>query len=273
MALGWAAAATMFCLPGSSVAAIREIESGQAAPAGDRQARPRMTLAPGLVSVLDHRATERVIPPPFTPPGFQPLFNGVDLGGWHVSRDSNHGATPLIMVRDGMIIASQDPPGRGGLLISDDMFGDFELYLEVRSDWGNDSGLLFRVTEAGAGYQVTLDTLPCGGIGRLEGVGGVRMASQSATVGSAPPCHPDDPGQRAWKRDDWNIVRIRVVGDAPTVDVSINDVRLPTAMDDQNRAVGRIRRGPIALQIHGGTDRWQAGGFWRWRSIAVRRLP
>jgi hypothetical protein len=29
---------------------------------------------------------------------------------------------------------------------------------------------------------------------------------------------------------------------------------------------------PIALQIHGGTPRWQPGGFWRWRNIAIREL-
>jgi hypothetical protein len=28
--------------------------------------------------------------------------------------------------------------------------------------------------------------------------------------------------------------------------------------------------GPIALQIHGGPVRWQPGGFWRWRNIAIR---
>jgi hypothetical protein len=31
--------------------------------------------------------------------------------------------------------------------------------------------------------------------------------------------------------------------------------------------------GPIAIQIHGGPVRWQPGGFWRWRNLAIRELP
>lgn len=233
---------------------------------------PRVVLAPGLTAVPDHRGVVRRIEPATTPPGFRALFNGVDLRGWHLSRTSNHGSTPLLLVRDGMIIATQDPPGRGGLLVSDESFGDVELYLEARSDWGNDSGVLVRSTEAGAGYQITLDTLPCGSVGRLEGVGGVRMADQTATLGATAPCWHDDPGLAAWKRDDWNVIRIRIEGAAPRVSVSINGTLLPAAGDDVNRAVGGATRGPIALQIHGGTSRWQPGGFWRWRSIAVREL-
>ena len=112
--------------------------------------------------------------------------------------------------------------------------------------------------------------MPCGSVGRLKGVGGVRMADQSAALGASPPCWRDDPGQAAWKRDDWNVIRVRVEGAAPTVSVSVKGVPIPVAADSINRAVGGMERGPIALQIHGGTSRWQPGGFWRWRSIAVR---
>lgn len=242
--------------------------SGQTPPSPG----PRMTLSPGLAPVPDHRAVVRDLPPPVAPDGFRPLFNGVDLSGWHLSKSSNHGSTPLVVVRDGMIIATQNPPGRGGLLVSDEPFADFELYLEARGDWGNDSGILFRITEAGAGYQITLDTLPCGSVGRLEGVGGVRMSNQTATLGAAPPCWKDDPGLNAWRRDDWNVVRITVEGTAPHVSVTINDHRLADNVDDRNNAVGQKISGPIALQIHGGVSRWQPGGYWRWRNIAIRSL-
>ena len=29
--------------------------------------------------------------------------------------------------------------------------------MEVKPDWGNDSGIFFRTTETGAAYQITLD--------------------------------------------------------------------------------------------------------------------
>ena len=30
--------------------------------------------------------------------------------------------------------------------------------------------------------------------------------------------------------------------------------------------------GPIAIQIHGGIARWQPGGVWRWRNLAIKEL-
>ena len=49
--------------------------------------------------------------------------------------------------------------------------------MEVKPDWGCDSGLFLRSSEAGEAYQVTLDYLPGGSMGgiygeRLTGVGG-----------------------------------------------------------------------------------------------------
>jgi hypothetical protein len=76
-----------------------------------------------------------------------------------------------------------------------------------------------------------------------------------------------------WKRDDWNTVRIRSEGEFPHVTVWINDQQVSDATDTQNSAVGGMYEGPIALQIHGGPVRWQPGGFWRWRNIAIRELP
>ncbi len=252
---------------GLLLAALPLAEARAASPVAGPE---RTVLEPGLAPVPDHRRTRREILPPVTPPGFRALFDGKSLNGWHISQTSNHGSTPLVIVRDGMILGAQNPPGRGGLLVSNESFADFDLYLEVRSDWGNDSGVLFRVTEAGAGYQLTMDTLPCGSVGRLEGVGGVRMANQTPTLAATAPCWTDDPGMAAWKRDDWNVVQVRVAGVAPQVAVTVNGVQLPIAADTANSAVGGRIAGPIALQIHGGVARWQPGGLWRWRSIAIR---
>ena len=76
----------------------------------------------------------------------------------------------------------------------------------------------------------------------------------------------------AWKREDWNIVRVRVAGDVPHATVWINDQQISDASDTENHALGGMIDGPIAIQIHGGTVRWQPGGFWRWRNIAIREL-
>ena len=76
-----------------------------------------------------------------------------------------------------------------------------------------------------------------------------------------------------WKREDWNTVRVRVQGDVPHSTIWINDQQVSDSTDTENHAVGGMVAGPIAIQIHGGGVRWQPGGFWRWRNIAVKELP
>ena len=138
--------------------------------------------------------------------------------------------------------------------------------MEVKPDWGNDSGLFFRTTENGAAYQITMDYLQGGSMGRLIGEGGIDCDCPRRSPGQA------DPGLSAWKSDDWNSVRIRVVGDAPHATVWINDEQVTDAADTANHAVEGMAAGPLAIQVHGGAQRWQPGGLWRWRTIAVREL-
>jgi len=66
---------------------------------------------------------------------------------------------------------------------------------------------------------------------------------------------------------------ISIEGDVPHVQAWINDQQVLDFTDTANHASGGITEGPIAIQIHGGPDRWVPGGFWRWRVIAVKELP
>jgi hypothetical protein len=116
-------------------------------------------------------------PAPFVPEGFTAIFNGRDLTGWHISSTNHHGTTPAYRVMHGMIVGTQNPLGQGGILLTDKKYKNVEVYMEVKPDYGCDSGLFLRSTEAGEAYQVTLDYLPGGGMGgiygeRLTGVGG-----------------------------------------------------------------------------------------------------
>ena len=247
---------------------------------------PQTTLAPGLTSVPDYRRYDAPSAPIKLPDGFAPIFNGRDLSGWHISKTARHGTTPDFHVQNGVILGTQQPIGRGGLLITDKKYRNFELYMEVKADWGADSGLFLRTTEEGAAYQVTLDYLPGGSMGRVIQEGGLvgvgRPVGQEATprpaaatpgvpAASAPPS--TDPGMNAWKHNDWNSVRVRVEGDNPHVTVWINDVKVSDFTDPANRAVGGMVEGPIAIQVHGGDARWLPGNFWRWRNMGVRELP
>jgi Domain of Unknown Function (DUF1080) len=269
---------------------------------------------------------ERPAPPMTVPAGFTPLFNGENLAGWHVSPTNHHGHTPDFHVTHGMIVGTQMPYGGGGILLTDKKFKNFELYMEVKPDYGCDSGLFFRSTEWGAAYQVTMDYLPggslgaviceggmqgCGRAGGAGAVGGGRAAGGANPPAGAPAQTAGAPAQPAgnraagagaargaggpppvvggiplgtttpvgesawmkvWKREDWNTVRIRVTGDVPHAIVWINDTQITDYTDTANHAVDGMIDGPIAIQVHGGPQRWVPGGFWRWRVIAIKEL-
>jgi len=203
-------------------------------------------------------------PPVKIPEGFTPIFNGKDLAGWHVSKTNHHGITPDYHVMHGLIVGTQQPLGSGGILLTDKKYKNVEVYLEVKPDWGCDSGLFLRSNEAGDAYQVTLDYLQGGRIGGIYGEG-----LKGVSGGQAP---AEDAWVKAWKREDWNTIRARIVGDVPHITAWVNDQQVLDFTDTANHAADGITEGPIAIQVHG-ADRWVPGGFWRWRAIAVKELP
>ncbi len=223
-----------------------------------------------LVSQIPGFIGNEVQPPKMdVPAGFTPIFNGRDLAGWHVSKTNHHGTTPDYHVLHGMVVGTQQPLGGGGILLTDRKYRNVEVYLEVKPDWGCDSGLFLRSDEAGNAYQVTLDYLTGGTLGGMygEGLNGVADAN------APPKFDPAALWPKAWKREEWNRVRARIEGDVPHVQAWINDQQVLDFTDTANHAAGRITEGPIAIQIHGGPERWVPGGFWRWRVIAVKELP
>ncbi len=200
------------------------------------------------------------------PEGFTPIFNGKDLTGWHVSKTNHHGTTPDYRVVHGVIVGTQHPRGKGGILLTDKKYTNVEVYMEIKPDWGCDSGLFLRSSEAGEAYQVTLDYLPGGAMGgiygeRLTGVRGGRSVED---------------WQKAWKREQWNSIRARIEGDVPHITVWINEQLITDFTDTANHAANGASDGMLAIQMHytdEKTNRWVDAGFWRWRVIAVKELP
>ncbi len=229
--------------------------------------------------------TEPADPGPRIPEGFTPIFNGKDLTGWHVSKTNHHGTTPDYRVVHGLIVGTQQPRGQGGILLTDKKYKNFEVYMEIKPDWGCDSGLFLRSSEAGEAYQVTLDYLPGGGMGgiygeRLTGVQNAAAAAAAAKMSDAERAAQAKlraaTWQKAWKREAWNSVRARITGDVPQITVWINDQLITEFTDTANHAAGGATDGMIAIQMHFSnekTPRWVDGGFWRWRTIAVKELP
>ena len=217
------------------------------------------------------------------PEGFSPILNGVDVAGWHVSKTNHHGTTPEFRVVHGVLVGTQNPPGKGGILLTDKKYRNVEIYMEIKPDWGCDSGLFLRSSEAGEAYQVMLDYLPGGNMGGVYGerlkdvnMGGPRLADLSPAERAALMRQRNEGWQKAWKREEWNSLRARLEGVVPHITVWINDQLVTDWTDTANHAAGGAEDGMIAIQMHYSnekTPRWTPGGFWRWRIIAVKELP
>jgi hypothetical protein len=141
--------------------------------------------------------------------------------------------------------------------------------LEVKPDWGCDSGLFLRSTEAGEAYQVTLDYLPGGPPGTTGSMGGVYGEALKDVRFSGP---AEELWMKAWKRDEWNRVHVRIEGDIPHITTWFNDQQVDDFTDAANHSIGGATDGFLAIEVHGG-ERWRPAAFWRWRAIAVKKLP
>lgn len=196
------------------------------------------------------------------PAGFTPIFNGKDLTGWHISKTNHHGTTPDWKVENGVLTGTQNPPGKGGILLTDKKYRNFEVYAEVLPDWGCDGGLFLRSSEKGEAYQVLLDYREKG---TLFGVYGERLKDVVTWQVQN--------WRDYWKENEWNSVRARIEGDIPRISVWVNGKQTTNWSDTSNHAAGGALDGMIAVQVHGGNQIWKEGGKHRFRNIAVRELP
>jgi hypothetical protein len=193
-------------------------------------------------------------------PETEPIFNGRDLTGWHVSTTNHHGQTRAWRVEDGAVVGSQEPEGAGGVLLTNRRYRDVEVALEVWPDFGCDSGLFLRSSEDGAAYQVMIDYLEGGNVG---GVYGERLQELDAM--------PNPDWGESWRPNEWNHLRARIEGDVPHITVWLNGTKITDWTDTANHAAGGAVNGAIGLQVHGGS-RWLRGGRIRFRNITIRDL-
>ena len=238
-------------------------------------------------------------------PGFVSIFNGKDLTGWHKNPEKiGHGTGGRWAVEEGAITGEQDPPGsgNGGILLTDRKFTDFELEIDLKPDWGVDSGLFLRANDKGQCFQMMVDYHEAGNVGHIygEGTGGfntrpfdihgeydegkklIRLLTRSSkevpentfTISGAD-------WVKAWKLNDWNRAKVRVKGNPPQITTWINGMKV-NEFDGENYTGPRYDRkkvtetlggsGSIAVQVHGGKSAWPEGAKCRWKTIRIREL-
>ena len=171
------------------------------------------------------------------PPGYTPIFNGMNLDGWHISRSTHQGTTPDFHVENGAIVCKENPYGQGGLLMTDKNYRNFELYIEAKIDSFSNGGIFLRSNEGGAAYQVEM-VLP-GNTGDLLGER-IPVSKGGRATGR----------EKVWKANDWNAFRIRMVGDTPRITVWINGELMYDVQEPKNDFIAGATDGMIALQCH-----------------------
>ena len=235
--------------------------------------------------------------------GYIELFDGKTLDGWHKNPDRiGHGTGGQWTFEDGAITGQQDPPGsgNGGILLTDKKYGDFELLIDLKPDWGVCSGLFLRSTDEGKCLQMMVDYHERGNVGHVygEGVGGFNnrpfeifgvYSDKQLTALTAKPNKNTLPAAysisgddwiKAWKVNDWNTAKVRVVGNPALMTTWINGVKVSEFDGNTYEGKGYDKakvsatlgsEGSIAVQVHGGKS-WPDGAKCRWKNIRIKPL-
>lgn len=217
--------------------------------------------------------------------GFETIFDGKKLVGWHVSTQTGHSNASMHTsggrwrLEDGAIVGSQDIPGNGGIILTDRQYGNFEVIVEMKNDFGPDSGLFLRSNERGQAYQYMVDYHNNGNLAGIYGEGlpgGVHYrnfdfldaVTKIKTKDSLIPCpiKPED-WPEFWKHGEWNELRARIENNPPKITTWINRVKFMEFTDNEKR---HADTGSIALQVHGGGD--LTNQFVRYRNVRVKEL-
>ncbi|MDQ8196939.1 DUF1080 domain-containing protein [Pelagicoccus enzymogenes] len=244
------------------------------------------------------------------------LFDGSTLAGWHImqvsEKDPYYATDENFYVEDGAIVCRQLDNQKGGLLLTDATFIDFELKLEFMSDWGCDSGVFIRCTDRGEGIQIMNDYLPGGNVGNLfgQGTGGylsrpIQLEEESGRIVARDSYDGEEidgllysigaaAWNQVWKEGEWNALKIRCVGAEPRITTWVNGVKVmqmdgrvfrarhlkDTNQKNWNAPSTWDRESVQAITGNAGSvalqihpgNRWKAGGVVRYRNIQITPL-
>ncbi|MEM8735778.1 MAG: DUF1080 domain-containing protein [Planctomycetota bacterium] len=203
-----------------------------------------------------------------TPEGFEPLFNGKNLDGWHGQPQMDPRKWDTVSdedkkkhdenmrahwsVEDGVIVND----GHGVFLTTDKEYGDIELLLEYKTVPKADSGIYLRGTPQVQIWDFTEEAKF--NLGADKGSGGLWNSSKGAP-GKDPLVLADKPF------GEWNAFRIVQVGARTSVWLNGKQVVDHAIMENfWERSSPLFNKGVIQLQTHGGEIQW--------RNLYIREL-
>lgn len=187
--------------------------------------------------------------------GWVSLFDGATLAGW-TPVGGPYDGNAAWTVEDGAIVGREGANHAGGLLYTEALYGDHEFECDAWVSYPFDSGVFVRMLTGQRGVQATLDYRDGGEIGGIYSNGYLFHNTE---------------GKAKWRRDEWNAVRVRCVGDPPHVVVWLNgelitDFQVPGGLGTF------APKGRVGIQVHG--DRADpAGSKVMFKRLRVRELP
>lgn len=190
---------------------------------------------------------------------FTSLFDGKTLTGWR-KLTTYSGDDGKWEVEAGAITGDQYPEGKGGLLVTEKQYADYEVYTEVKVDYPIDSGLFLRVQPNVLSYQITIDYRPEGELGAIYSPGGGEFL-----------VHKPE-GFLLWKKGGWNTVIARIEDQPPKIKAWINGVQVQDYTDTLWNGKERVpATGVFGIQVHPGSS-WGKGCKVRFRKIMIQEL-
>jgi len=158
------------------------------------------------------------------------IFNGKNLKGWYVTPDNNI----WWEVQDGKIHTENDPTKTGSILWTDKEYEDFIIETDFLMGAGTiDSGIFLRSEK---------DQIQIGISGSLKR----DMTGSPYIPGKAYPVEAQGV-KELLKRNDWNTMKVKVVGKTYTVWLNGKEV-----MTYESESIPE--KGQIGLQLHPNTE-------------------
>ncbi|MHB9027768.1 MAG: 3-keto-disaccharide hydrolase [Candidatus Latescibacterota bacterium] len=222
-----------------------------------RTALSLLTVVPASLAAGNILAADRYQP---NLKQFTSLFDGKSLKGWTRLASAMGGEDGKWEVIDGVIAGDQYPEGKGGLLVTEKEYANYEVYAEVKADYPIDSGLFLRVQPNVLSYQITIDYRPEGEVGAIYSPGGGNFLVH----------YPE--GEKIWKKGEYNTVIARIEGQPPKIKAWINGVQVQDYTDTLFKEKERVpATGVFGIQVHPG-ESWGKGNKVWFRKIMIKEL-